>query len=366
MTKIKDVTNYLEIIAPLAHQESYDNCGLITGDIESSVTGVIISLDCTEAVVAEAVDKGCNLIIAHHPIIFNGLKKITGANYVERTIIKAIQNHIAIYAIHTNLDNSLAGVNQQFAKMLGLNHLSILNHKPNTLNKLVSFVPKNNVSKVLEAIYKAGAGKIGDYSMCSFTIEGEGSFTPNENANPTIGSKEKPEKVTETRIEVLLPQDKVNQIIRALKAAHPYEEVAYYITSLKNNNQAIGAGLVGQLPKELSVAEFLQHLKERMQLEVIKFTKEFSGTIKTVAICGGSGSFLLKAALSAKADAYVSADFKYHEYFDAESKLLICDIGHYESEVGTKDLLYDILSKKFSSFALNLSEIDTNPINYFK
>jgi len=366
MTKIKDVTNYLETIAPLAHQELYDNCGLITGDSESSVTGVIISLDCTEAVVEEAVEKGCNLIIAHHPIIFSGLKKITGASYVERTVIKAIQNHIAIYAIHTNLDNSLAGVNHHFAKLLNLNNLSILNSKPGTLKKLVSFVPKNNTQEVLQALYKAGAGEIGNYSSCSFTVDGEGSFTPNERANPTIGSKGKPEHVAETRIEVLVPHHKANQIVVALKEAHPYEEIAYYITTLENNNQAIGAGLVGQLPKELSVVEFLQHLKQTMQLEVIKFTKEFSGTIKTVAICGGSGSFLLKAALSAKADAYVSADFKYHEYFDAENKLLICDIGHYESEVGTKDLLYDILSKKFSSFALNLSEIDTNPINYFK
>jgi len=366
MTKIKDVINYLETIAPLAHQESYDNCGLLTGDKNDETTGVIITLDCTEDVVKEAISKKCNLIISHHPIIFSGLKKIIGANYVERTIIKAIKNNIAIYAIHTNLDNSIKGVNYQFAKQFGLKNISILNAKSNTLNKLVSFVPKENASNILEVLYQAGAGKIGNYAECSFAIDGIGSFTPNEEANPSIGKKGKLEKVNETRIEVLVPNHLTNQVIKALKVSHSYEEVAYYITALENDNQSIGAGLIGSLDKELTIEQFLQHLKDAMNLSLIKFTKEYKGIIKTVAICGGSGSFLLGAAKKAKADAYVSADFKYHEYFDAENQLLICDIGHYESEVGTKDLLYDILSKKFSSFALNLSEIDTNPINYFK
>ncbi len=366
MTKIKDVINYLEIIAPLAHQEAYDNSGLLTGSKENKVTNVLITLDCTEEIVAEAIKKKCNLIIAHHPIIFAGLKKLTGANYVERTVIKAIKNDISIYAIHTNLDNVILGVNQQFATQLGLNNLSILTQKANTLSKLVSFVPKDTASKVLETLYNAGAGDIGNYSDCSFKVDGIGSFTPNTDANPTIGTQNIAEKVEESRIEVLIPNHKSTQIIAALKDSHPYEEVAFYITALANTNQTLGAGMLGTLEKELPINEFLQYVKGRMSLSIIKYTKGFSGTIKTVAICGGSGSFLLKAAIGAKADAYISSDFKYHEYFDAEDKLMICDIGHYESEVGTKDLLFDILSKKFSSFALNLSEIDTNPINYFK
>ncbi len=366
MTKIKDVINYLETIAPLAYQESYDNCGLLTGNQKDNVRGIIISLDCTEEVVQEAIDKNCNLIVTHHPIIFSGLKKITGATYVERTIINAIKNNIAIYAIHTNLDNVISGVNFKFAKSLGLKNLSILNAKANTLNKLVSFVPKEKATEVLEALYQAGAGNIGNYSECSFTTDGIGSFTPNQNANPTIGNKGLAEKVNETRIEVLIPSHLASKIIKVLTKVHPYEEVAYYISELENVNQEVGAGIIGEFEKELSIKDFLAHLKNTMKLHVIKYTEGYTGSIKKIAICGGSGSFLLQSAIRQQVDAYVSADFKYHEYFDAENHLVICDIGHYESEVATKDLLYDILSKKFSSFALNLSEIDTNPISYFK
>ncbi len=366
MIKIKDVISYLETIAPLSYQEPYDNSGLLTGNRQDKVTGAIISLDCTEAVVQEAIDKKCNLIISHHPIIFAGLKKITGLTYVERTVIKAIKNDIALYAIHTNLDNIVSGVNFMFANRLGLKNISILKPKTNTLNKLVSFVPKEKTGNVLEALYKAGAGNIGNYSACSFTTQGIGSFTPNDKADPSIGAKGKAEKVNEGRIEVLVPLHLVSQIIMALKNSHPYEEVAYYLSPLENINQEIGAGIIGELEEGLSSLDFLSHLKSTLKLDVIKYTDGFKGSIKKIAICGGSGSFLLRAALGANADAYVSADFKYHEYFDAENRLMICDIGHYESEVATKDLLYDILRKKFSTFALNLSEIDTNPISYFK
>ncbi len=365
MTKIKDVIAYLETIAPLAHQESYDNCGLLTGSVSSDITGVLITLDCTEEVVQEAINMHCNLIITHHPIIFSGLKKITGKTYVERTIILAIKHEIAIYAIHTNLDNSLTGVNFQFAKKLELNNLTILSPKASTLNKLVCFAPKANEGSILQALHEAGAGNIGNYLNCSFTSDGIGHFTPNELANPSIGSEGKPEHVKESKIEVVFPSYSLIKIVDVLKMAHPYEEVAYFISELNNTDLSIGAGVVGTLRDELTVKDFLSHLKKRMNLSMIKFTKGYSGKIKTVAICGGSGSFLLTTALRAKVDAYISADFKYHEFFDAENKLLVCDIGHYESEVATKDLLYDILSKKFSSFALNLSEIDTNPISYF-
>ena len=366
MTKIKDVISYLETIAPLSYQESYDNSGLLTGNKQDIVNGVLTTLDCTEEIVQEAIDKRCNLIVTHHPIIFSGLKKITGTNYVERTIILAIKNNIAIYAIHTNLDNIISGVNFQFAKKLGLTNISILNKKQNTVSKLVSFVPIEKKEELLNNLYKAGAGKVGNYSECSFSSVGEGTFTPNEQSNPTIGSKGNAETVLESRIEVLVASHEVNQIVSVLKSAHPYEEVAYYITATKNTNQELGAGIIGELRKEKPIQEFLADLKKSMKLDVIKYTNKYEGKIKKVAICGGSGSFLLASAQQKKVDAYISSDFKYHEYFDAEDQLMICDIGHYESEVATKDLLYDILSKKFSSFALNLSEIDTNPISYFK
>jgi len=366
MTKIKDLTGYLETIAPLSYQENYDNSGLLTGNKEDTIKGVLITLDCIEDVVQEAIDKNCNLIITHHPIIFSGLKKLTGSNYVERTIIKAIQHSIAIYAIHTNLDNIINGVNFQFAQLLGLTNISILSAKQNTLNKLVSFVPKKDEDKVLKALYAAGAGSIGNYSECSFTSSGIGSFTPNEAANPTIGISGSAEKVNEQRIEVLIPTHLINPIIKALKQAHPYEEVAYYLNKLENDNQEIGAGIIGELENKMSTLEFLGYLKKNMNLDVIKYTNGYSDKISKIALCGGSGSFLLPTAIKSQADVYISSDFKYHEFFDAENKLMICDIGHYESEIATKGLLYDILSKKFSSFALNLSEIVTNPIRYFK
>lgn len=366
MTKIKDVISYLETIAPHAYQESYDNSGLLTGNIENKITGVLISLDCTEEVVEEALSKKCNLIISHHPIIFKGLKQLTGQNYVERTVIKAIQNSVALFAIHTNLDNAFTGVNFKFANRLGLQNISILNPKPGRLVKLETFVPKENMQEVLNALYEAGAGNIGNYAECSFTSDGTGTFTPNDKANPSIGRKGIAESVKEKRIEVLLPSHKVQKVVSALKIAHPYEEVAYYATALNNKNQEVGAGVIGELEKEFNTEEFLAYLKEKMQLSLIKYTHSYKRKIKKIALCGGSGSFLLPTAMAAQADAYVSADFKYHEYFDAEDKLMICDIGHYESEVSTKDLLYDILSKKFPNFALNLSEIVTNPISYFK
>ena len=366
MTKIKDVIHYLETIAPHAYQESYDNSGLLTGNDNDEISGLLISLDCTEEVVDEAIQRKCNLIISHHPIIFKGLKKLTGQNYVERTVIKAIQNSIALYAIHTNLDNVSTGVNFRFAQKIGLQNLSILSPKSGTLSKLVTFVPQENFKEVLHVLYKAGAGDIGNYSECSFNIDGIGTFTPNDKANPSIGNSGEAEEVNEKRVEVLVPNHKVQRVLGALRKTHPYEEVAYYLTSIDNLNQEVGAGIVGELESEITKEEFLGLLKDKMGLEVIKYTHGYKGSIRKIALCGGAGSFLLNSAKAVGAHAYISADFKYHEFFDAENKLMICDIGHYESEVSTKDLLYDILSKKFSNFALNLSEIVTNPISYFK
>ncbi|TRX49490.1 Nif3-like dinuclear metal center hexameric protein [Fulvivirga sp. M361] len=364
MLKIKDILQHLEIYAPPTYQEAYDNSGVICGDVDQMAKGVLISLDAIESVVDEAISRNCNLIVAHHPIVFKGLKSLTGKNYIERTIIKAIKNDIVIYAIHTNLDNIHTGVNKKICDKIDLTETSILAPKENTLLKLVTFVPKTNEGSVLQSLYAAGVGNIGNYSNCSFRTAGKGSFKPNDKADPHIGKANKEEHVEEQRIEVILPVHKKNDVITALNRTHPYEEVAYYLTELKNENQEIGAGMIGTLPESMNAEKFLNHLKKQMDLTCIRHTHMIHKKINKVAVCGGSGSFLLGAAKSRGADAFVTADFKYHEFFDAENKLMIADIGHYESEVYTKELLYDILKEKFSNFALNLSSIVTNPISY--
>ena len=351
MSVIRDITDFLEQIAPLSYQESYDNAGLIVGDPRAEVTGILVTLDSTEAVVDEAVAKGCNLIVAHHPIVFKGLKKFNGRNYVERTVMKAIKNDIAIYATHT-------------AERLQLQNVRILTPKSDLLLKLVSFVPVADTQKVLEALYEAGVGAVGNYDHCSFRVNGIGTFRPNEEAQPHIGTVHKDESVTEDRFEVIFPAHLESQVLSALKKVHPYEEVAYYLSVLKNQHQEVGAGAVGELSTPLAADDFLAYLKEKMGLNVIRHTALVNNTIQKVAVCGGSGGFLLNDAVRAQADVFVTADYKYHEFFDADGRILICDIGHYESEVYTKELLHRYLSKKFVNFATILSETNTNPIFY--
>lgn len=363
-TKIKDVTDYLESFAPRAYQESYDNSGLITGDPNEAVTGVLVTLDATEPVLDEAIEKKCNLIIAHHPILFKGLKKITGANYVERALLKAIRNNIAIFAIHTNLDNVHAGVNRKICEKIGLKNVQILEPKNNVLSKLVTFIPTDQVEKVLDALHQAGAGQIGNYSNCSFRTEGTGTFTPNQNASPYLGTNLRQEHVKETRIEVIFADYLKEKILQALKGTHPYEEVAHYISPLTNQNQDVGSGMVGELEEALEPTEFLTRLKISMDLKMIRHTALLDKPVKKVAVCGGAGSFLLQKAIQSGAQIYISADFKYHEFFDAEERIIIADIGHYESEIFTKELLQEVLIKKFTTFAINFSSTVTNPISY--
>lgn len=364
--KIKDITDYLETIAPPAYQESYDNARLITGNPTDDVKGVLVTLDCTEAVVDEALTKGANLIVAHHPIVFKGLKKLTGSNYVERTIIKAIRNDVAIYAIHTNLDNVHNGVNRKICEKIGLTDLKVLVPRTDTLTKLVTFIPSEDTEKVMAALHSAGAGQIGKYENCSFRIDGTGTFKPGPDANPHIGEQGKQEYVSETRVEVIIPTRLQHKIMSALKKTHPYEEVAYYLTELKNTNQEVGSGMTGSLETSLEPIAFLKRLKERMDLNVIRHTRTLEKPVKKVAVCGGAGSFLLQDAIRAGADVFVTSDFKYHEFFDAEDKIIIADIGHYESEVFTKELLQEVLTKKFPTFAINFSTTVTNPISYLK
>ncbi|HEV7350494.1 Nif3-like dinuclear metal center hexameric protein [Telluribacter sp.] len=365
MTQLKDVIRQLERLAPPAYQESYDNAGLLVGDPTAQVKGVLLTLDSTEAVVDEAIQRGCNVIVAHHPIVFKGLKKLTGRTYVERTVIKAIKNDVAIYSVHTNLDSVVNGVNWALANRLGLQHIRILAPKKQLLMKLTFFVPADHTQQVLEAVYGAGAGQIGEYSRCSFRTSGTGTFRPSEEANPTTGERGKDEEVQENRVEVLLPAYLEQAVVRAMRQAHPYEEVAYYLSALENENQEVGIGAVGELPDPMTATDFLTMLKKNMQTPVVKHTEPVHDQIRRVAVCGGVGSFLLPDAIRAGADAFVTADYKYHEFFDAENRILICDIGHYESEVNTKEVLYKYLSEKFGNFALCLSEVNTNPVRYF-
>ncbi|MFL5765458.1 MAG: Nif3-like dinuclear metal center hexameric protein [Bacteroidia bacterium] len=362
--KLREITDHIESIAPLSYQESYDNAGLICGDPEMSIKAGLICLDSTEAVIDEAIRKGCNLVIAHHPIVFSGLKKFNGKNYVERVIMKAIKNDIAIYAAHTNLDNILNGVNAKIAGKLGLKNCRILDPKRGLLKRLITFCPPEQAEQVRTALFAAGAGQIGNYDECSFNSEGTGTFKPGSSANPFSGEKGVRNNEKEIKIEIIFPFFSENRILKALFKSHPYEEVAYDLIPLSNSNQEVGSGMIGELEVEMTEMAFLERLKDIMKAGAVRYTALCGKKVRKVAVCGGSGSFLLENAIRGGADIFVTADFKYHQFFDAENRIVIADIGHYESEQYTSELFYEILSKKFSTFALHLSEINTNPIKY--
>jgi len=363
--KLSAITQYLERIAPLNYQEDYDNSGLLVGSPEMDVSKILVALDCTEAVVDEAVAQQCGLIITHHPIVFKGLKKLNGKTYVERVVLKAIKNDIALYAIHTNLDHVATGVSGEICRRLGLEGIKILSPKTGLLKKLVTFCPEESAGNVKDALFRAGAGHIGNYSECSFSHAGEGTFKANDAATPYVGEINVRHTETEQRIEVVYKIQDERKIIVALLESHPYEEVAYDCYAITNALDHVGAGMAGWLPREMDADSFLKLVKERMQAKVIRYTQPPAKPIKKVAVCGGSGSFLLKDALAQGADAFVTADFKYHEFFDAEGKLMICDIGHYESEQFTSDLLAGWLKHDFPGLDVRLSGINTNPVNYF-
>lgn len=362
--RIQDVISCLEQLAPPAYQESYDNATLICGDRNAALQGILCTLDCTEDVVEEAISLGANLIVAHHPIVFKGLKSLTGRNYVERTVIKALKNDIAIYAIHTNLDHISTGVNKRICDRLGLTQTKILQPKKQILNKLVFFVPVADKDNVLDAVFAAGAGQIGEYKNCSFQVEGMGTYTPSENANPHIGQRGIPQYEKEVRAEVILPSYLSAGIISAMKKAHPYEEVAYYLSVLENENQEVGAGMIGVLESPMDGLDFLDYLKEKMNLNTLKYTALTKNKVRKVAVCGGAGIFLLTDAKRSGADVFVTSDIKYHEFFDAEGQIILCDIGHYESEIFTKELLGEHLSQNFPNIALYLTKVVTNPTSY--
>ncbi|MCH4824094.1 Nif3-like dinuclear metal center hexameric protein [Gramella lutea] len=361
---IQEVIDLIEEFAPLNYAEGFDNVGLLVGDNSTKVSGALITLDTLEATVDEAIDKNCNLIISFHPIIFSGLKKLTGRDYVERTVLKAIKNDIAIYAIHTALDNQHKGVNDMICEKIGLKNRQILIPRKDSIKKLTTFIPTEEAEKVREALFSAGAGSIGNYDNCSFNITGKGSFMGNEDSNPVVGEKGKVHYEEETQIGITYPAHLESPILKMLFKAHPYEEVAYEIHSLENKNQHLGMGMIGELEKVVDEKSFLEQLKSTFNTGCVRHSKLLDKPIKKVAVLGGSGAFAINNAKSAGADIFVSADFKYHDFYKAEEKLVLADIGHYESEQFTKNLLYSFLSKKISSFALILADTNTNPIHY--
>ncbi|WP_147678375.1 Nif3-like dinuclear metal center hexameric protein [Algibacter pacificus] len=362
---IQDVINHLEQLAPLAYAEDFDNVGLLVGNKNNKLTGVLVTLDTLETVVDEAIENNCNLIVSFHPIIFKGLKKITGKNYVERVVLKAIKNDIAIYSMHTALDNAQQGVNHMICEQLQLKNQRILTPKSGTIKKLSTYVPKNKAEQLRNALFSAGAGNIGNYSNCSLNIAGTGTFNPNAIANPVIGKKGETHLEEETNITVTYAKHLESQIIETLFKTHSYEEVAYEITTLENKNQNIGMGMIGEFHKAMDETTFLSHVKTKMNTGFIRHSQFINKTIKKVAVLGGSGSFAIQAAKAAGADAFVTADLKYHDFFMAENHILLADIGHYESEQYTKNLLVAYLTKKITNFAIILSKTNTNPVKYF-
>jgi len=368
---IKHIISSIEELAPLAYAEDFDNVGLLVGDENTRVQGVLVTLDTLESVVDEAIEKKCNLIVSFHPIIFSGLKKLTGSNYVERTVIKAIQHNIAIYAMHTALDNVIDGVSAKMAEQLGINQVNILMPKKGYIHKLSVYAPEEDALAVRKALFAAGAGAIGNYDNCSFNAKGIGTFTGNEQSNPVKGNKGKFTQSLEILISVVYEKPKEAAILKSLREAHPYEEVAYEIVQTENTHQHIGMGVVGELNPPMSQTDFLELLKETFNSACIRHTSTTEHPIKKVALLGGSGSFAISAAKRMGSDAFVSADFKYHDFFQAENKILLVDVGHYESEQFTKNLLVDYLTKKIRNFApalpssrVFLSETNTNPVNY--
>ncbi len=361
---IKLITDYIEEIAPLSYAEDFDNVGLLVGSYNTKITGALITLDTLENTIDEALARNCNLIISFHPIIFQGLKKLNGNSYVERVVLKAIKNDIAIYAIHTALDNSLQGVSAKMCEVIGLNNSRILIPQKGNIKKLTTYVPHTNAEKLRHALFEAGAGNIGNYKNCSFNMEGVGTYLGNENSNPILGEKGILHREPESFISVIFEKHLESKILQTLFKYHPYEEVAYDIVALDNLHQNIGMGMIGELSDEIDVLNFLKHIKEKFNAGSIRYSELCKKKIKKVAVLGGSGSFAINHAKYAGADIFITADLKYHDFYKAENQIVLADIGHYESEQFTKNLLVDYLTKKITNFAIVLSENNTNPINY--
>lgn len=362
--RIQKIIDVIEEWAPPSYAEDFDNVGVIIGDPQLECKGVLVTHDTLENVVEECIKKDFNIIVSFHPIIFSGLKKLTQSTYVEKTVSKAIKNDICVYAIHTALDNHRFGISHALAKNLGLHQIEVLSPKEKTIRKLTTYAPKNEAPVLLEKLYDAGAGKIGNYKECSFITTGKGTFKGNEDSNPNVGIKGEKTEVDEVQINLIFEFQSQQKILNTLFEAHSYEEVAYEVFSLENKNQTIGMGSVGQLENEMNEEEFIKWVQDKLNIDMVRHSKTIGEKIKKVAVLGGSGSFAISAAIGASADAFITADLKYHDFFQAENKILLIDAGHYETEQFTKKLIHDNLIKKLPNFAIALSESLTNPVNY--
>lgn len=392
--KVREITDYLNSIFLPVYQETYDNAGFLVGDPAREVSGVLATTDVTDAVIDEAIALGANLIVSHHPLIFGGLKRLTPDSATPRMVIRLIENGIGVYAAHTNLDNLQQGVNGILARKLGLEGCRILRPVEGVLRKLVTYVPTADADRVRQALFDAGAGGIGAYDCCSYNSDGFGTFRASEGCHPHCGQIGELHREAETRIEVIYEKRLERKLIRALVEAHPYEEPAYDCIPLDNALPTVGAGMVGRLREPMAAADFFAMVKERLGLPVVRISQMGFGnskfiiekqqgknqksatensqladhqpqfTISKVALCGGSGAFLIGDAKSCGADVYLTADLKYHDFQSAEGRILLADIGHFESEQFAKEIFYDAISKKFSNFACHISQKDRGYICY--
>ncbi len=362
---IQDIVRFLDEIFPPAYAETFDNTGLLTGDPQEPLKGILVSHDTTEAVVEEALAEGKNLIVSFHPIIFHGLKRLTGRDYVERTVMKAIRHGIAVYSPHTAMDNHLRGVSYLTLQKLGLKNIRVLLPREKTIAQLVTYVPHEQAEKVRSALFSAGAGHIGNYEECSYNLEGYGTFKAKEGANPFVGEINQRHTEPETRISVIFPVHLQKKVLHAMYEAHPYEEPAYEIFITENDNPEVGIGSIGEWDKPMAETDFLDLVKEKLQVPFVKHSELTGKKITKVASVGGSGSFAIDAARQAGADVFITGDLKYHDFFKAENQILLVDAGHYETERFVCDHLVEILSEKFSKFAVTKSKTNTNPVNYY-
>ncbi len=361
---VKKISQCLEELFPVSLQESYDNSGLLIGSQNKDVSKALITLDVTHDVLDEAIDQGCGLIIAHHPLIFSGLKKLTGDNITEEIVIKAIQSDIAVYAVHTNMDNSIGGVNSILSQKLGLTNTRILSPGNSGLSKVVCFCPVSHLETVQQSMFLAGAGNIGNYDSCSYFSGGTGTFRALSGSNPFVGEQDKLHKEEEFRLETIVPDYKLNAVVRAMIKSHPYEEPAYDIYKLQNKHNTTGSGMIGELEVETDIVEYLKYVKSSLNVAYLKHNELINRKVKKVAVCGGSGSFLINNAAKQGADIFISSDIKYHDFFEHLGNMTIVDAGHFETEHPVKELLYSILKEKFPNFALQISKKNASPISF--
>lgn len=361
--KVKEIASAIERVAPLYLQESYDNAGMQVGDPDSVITGVVLCTDVRECIVDEAIACGANLIISHHPLIFHGLKKLTGRNYVERTVLKAIRHGVSIYCAHTNLDNARGGVSYKMAEKLGMKNVEVLDPQVGTQRKIVVFVPQAQAADVEQAMWRAGAGTLGDYDRCSYRVEGEGRFHALDGANPFAGEVGEDHVENEVRVEVLVNKARCSAVIVAMLAAHPYEEPAFDVIPLENADRYSGSGVIGDI-EEIGGSDFMHRLKEAFGVDTVRFSGNLDRKVKRVALCGGAGSFLAGKAMSMGADVYVTGDMKYHEFQGNEERIILADIGHYESEQYTKEIFADIIASLHPDFEVKYANEEQNQVKY--